>query len=99
MDVCGSYSVTFGVFRASLINVLLAQYVRFRREPTLFRFVVVLYSFLFVIIDLMVLAVGCLKFKILFDNPTFIFYFSTTLSVSYLLGKLLGLQVSCLSLF
>ena len=47
--------VNFGIFVASLINALLAWSVSFGGQPSLSRFVVVPYSFHFLIMDLMVL--------------------------------------------
>ena len=55
MELCSSFRVIFGLFVASLINALLAWSVSFGGQPSLGKFVVVPYSFYFLIMDLMVL--------------------------------------------
>ena len=55
---CGALQlllVIFGLFVASLINALLAWSMSFGERPSLGKFVVVPYSFNFLIMDLMVL--------------------------------------------
>ena len=55
VELCSSFRVIFGLLVASLINALLAWSVSFGGRRSLGRFVVVPYSFLFFIMDLMVL--------------------------------------------
>ena len=55
VELCRSFSVIFGLFVASLINALLAWSMSFGGEPSLGWFVVVPYSFNFLIMDLIVL--------------------------------------------
>ena len=55
VELCSSFRVIFGLFVASLINVLIAWSMSFGGRPSLGRFVVVPYSFNFLIMDLMVL--------------------------------------------
>ena len=55
VELCSSFNVIFGLFVASLINALLAWSVSFGGWHSLGRFVVVSYSFHFLIMDLMVL--------------------------------------------
>ena len=54
MELCSS-KVIFGLIVASLIDALLAWSVSFGGRPSLGKFVVVQYSFNFLIMDLMVL--------------------------------------------
>jgi hypothetical protein len=61
VELRSSFRVIFGVFAASLIITLLAWSVRFGGRATLRWFVVVPYSFHFLIMDLMVL---CGMFKV-----------------------------------
>ena len=60
VELCSSFRVIFGLFVASLINVLLAWSVSFGGRPSLGRFVMVPYS-LKNVTDLMVL---CRMFKV-----------------------------------
>ena len=60
VELCSYFRVIFGLIVASLINVLLAWSVSFGGQPSLGRFVVVPYSFHFLMMDLMVL-VGMFK--------------------------------------
>ena len=53
--LCSYFRVIFGLFVVSLINALLVWSVSFGGRPSLGRFVVVPYSFIFLIMDLMVL--------------------------------------------
>ena len=62
MELCGSFRVIFDLFFTSLISALLAWSVSFGGQPSLGRFVVVPYSFHFLIMVLMVL---CGMFKVL----------------------------------
>ena len=55
VELCSSFRVIFGLFVASLINALLAWSVSFGGRPSLGWFVVVPYSFHFLITDVMVL--------------------------------------------
>ena len=55
VELCSSFRVIFGLFVASLINALLAWSMSFGGRPSLGRFVVVPYSFYFLIMGLMVL--------------------------------------------
>ena len=55
VELCSSFRVIFGLFVASLINALLAWSMSFGGQPSLGRFVVVPFSFSFLIMDLMVL--------------------------------------------
>ena len=55
VELCSSFRVIFDLFVASLINAFLAWSVGFGGRPSLVRFVVVPYSFHFLIMDLMVL--------------------------------------------
>ena len=61
VELYSSFRVIFGLFVASLINALLAWSVSCGGRPSLGRFVVVPYSFHFIIMDLMVL---CGMFKV-----------------------------------
>jgi hypothetical protein len=55
VELCSSFRVIFGLFVAPLINAFLAWSVNFGGQPSLGRFVVVPYSFNFLLMDLMVL--------------------------------------------
>ena len=55
VELRSSFRVIIGLFVASLINALLAWSVSFGGQPSLGRFVVVPYSFTFLIIELMAL--------------------------------------------
>ena len=65
VELCSSFRVIFGLLVASLNNTLLAWSVSFDGRPSLGRFVVVPYSFNFLIMDLMVLS-GMFKFSDIF---------------------------------
>lgn len=72
---CGAlqlFRVIFGLLVASLINnALLAWSISFQVQTSLGRFVIVPYSFHFLIMDLMVLSV-MFKVSVIFYNPTLI---------------------------
>ena len=70
-ELCSSFGVVFGLNVASLINALLAWSVSSGGRTSLGRFVVVPYSFHFLIMDLMVLS-GMFKVSDLCFNPTLI---------------------------
>ena len=79
VELCSSFRVIFGLFVASLINALLAWSLSFGR------FVVVPYSFHFLIMDGMVLC-GMFKVSDIFYNPTLIC--TTTLALTCLESSL-----------
>jgi hypothetical protein len=87
VELFSSFRVIFGLFVASLINVLLAWSVCFGWWPSLGRFVLVPYSFNFLIMDLMVLR-GMFKVSYIFLEPNPDLYFSTTLSLTCLESSL-----------
>ena len=90
VELCSSFNVIFGLFVASLINALLAWSVSFCGRPSLGRFIVVPYSFHFLIMNLMVLG-GMFKVSDIFLQPNPDLYFSTTFFPD-LFGELLGLH-------
>ena len=65
VELCSSFRVIFGLIVASLMNAVLAWFVSFGGRPSLGRFVVVPYSFNFLIMDLMVLR-GMFKVSYIF---------------------------------
>ena len=92
VELCSSFRVIFGLFVASLINALLAWSVSGGGRPSLGSFVVVPYSFIFLIMDLMVLR-GMFK-------VSDIFFITQPRSVPLhnfvpdLFGELLGLHAA-----
>ena len=94
VELCSSFRVIFGLFVASLINVLLALSVSFGGRHSLGRFVVVPYSFHSLIMDLMVLR-GLFKvFNFFITQPRSVLLHNF---VPDLFGEFLGLHgAACL---